>query len=86
LGALQISVLPNPAVRSIQAKFTLVAAEKISLRILSMRGELVQGPITQTLPAGSYVLPFDVSSLAAGSYLLVLSTGKQFQQTIFIKQ
>lgn len=83
---LQVSVFPNPAKEIITTSFTLSTAEKISLNVYNLQGQLLHFE-EALLSAGPQTLETDLRHLPAGSYLIGISTGDQvgYQKLVLIR-
>ena len=84
---LQLSISPDPATDILNAGFSISQAGTVNLQILTMDGKPLPGrSVTKTLPAGSYIIPFEVQDLPAGSYLLVLTSGGVHESKVFLRK
>lgn len=74
LNTSMVSNYPNPA--KSQTLFTIQNEEEgpVSLKIFNICGELVSVPYSGTLSKGTHQVSYDLSSLKAGSYLVVLES------------
>jgi len=68
---------PNPATGETMIGFTLPEAQHITLTLYDMYGRKVMRLFESTLEAGRSAVKFDVSSLSAGMYCIVLQTPAQ---------
>lgn len=80
-----LALMPNPANTLLRADFTLNKTARVQVGITDAKGNWVQKIASQTLPSGSYSYSFDIHNLAAGNYILQLSTGSKSESKIFIK-
>ena len=70
-----ISVYPNPCNTSLNVSFSLTGAESVKITLDDLIGEPRVTITDQLYPEGLYNLPFDVSNLSPGSYLLNFRAG-----------
>jgi len=77
---------PNPFASIINLDFTLTTASVVSTQLLTLEGKVVCQNQAGKLQAGSYTLPIQTQQLAAGTYLLVLTTGNHKTTTKVLKQ
>ncbi|MEO0727541.1 MAG: T9SS type A sorting domain-containing protein [Bacteroidota bacterium] len=76
----QFSVYPNPATTNTTVSFELQEASDLSIRLLTIGGQLVEEWTANRYPAGKHQVPWDCTELPKGSYLLQLNGGN-FAQT-----
>lgn len=82
---LQLNISPNPATDVLNASFATTQAATVNLQIMTIDGHFLPGKsVTETLPAGSYMVPFEVQNLAAGSYVLVFTDGTTRESKVFV--
>jgi len=82
---LQLNVFPNPTANLLTADLTLAAnAEKIAYRIVDANGRLVFQAYKQNVQQDR--VEFNVATLPAGQYFLVVSTGEGFARRAFTVQ
>ncbi|MCF8245412.1 MAG: T9SS type A sorting domain-containing protein [Saprospiraceae bacterium] len=77
-------LLPNPARNSVTVRYTATAAGEANLRILNTLGQVVMLRNEQA-SAGKNELNFDISQLAAGTYLLSLQADNGQVTERFVK-
>ncbi len=65
---------PNPSVETIQLNYGLGEIGPAKVRLFDINGKLLDELVNSVYPAGNYGLQVDVSSLAAGTYILQMST------------
>ena len=70
----EMNILPNPVSRSGTVSFSLPTADRVSLRMYNIVGQLVDDLIDKRLAAGRHVLNISTANLAQGNYFLVLET------------
>ena len=68
------AVRPNPVTTTALIEFDLVETGPLTLTIVDGTGRLVRTLVNASASAGSFSLPFDLTALAPGHYLLVLET------------
>jgi len=83
-GTIKATAYPNPVLNSLNIRLQAAAAHKTQLSIYNVAGKLVQQKNIQ-LTQGNNQLRIDVSTLAAGAYILRLN-GENMQPFEFIKQ
>ncbi len=66
---------PNPFNPTTKIKFTVPQNGKVSLKIFSVIGQLVETILDQDMNAGSYVADFNARHLSSGVYFYVLKSG-----------
>lgn len=68
-------VYPIPAKDKLYQQFTLTQTQNLTIRLVDMSGKvLIQN--TQKFAAGSHTLPYDISQLTQGTYLLSIVSDK----------
>lgn len=65
---------PNPFNPSTNISYDIPAAGHVRLAVYDVTGRLVRVLVDQTQPAGSYIMPFEASSLTSGLYLIRLES------------
>ncbi|MGE3800810.1 MAG: T9SS type A sorting domain-containing protein [Candidatus Kapaibacterium sp.] len=65
---------PNPASHLTVFRFSLPEAAPVSLKILSLDGEIVATPADRRMSKGDHSIDFDVRELPSGSYFYKLET------------
>ncbi|HRI61421.1 MAG TPA: T9SS type A sorting domain-containing protein, partial [Saprospiraceae bacterium] len=70
------TIQPNPVVDVATVKFSLSKEEKIALKVLDISGKIVWRAATERLSAGEHSRPVDLGGLPAGTYGVLLETGK----------
>jgi hypothetical protein len=70
--AISVTIYPNPSAGQVSIKFTLTEARKVELNVMDITGKLVSTQ-QQDISAGVQILSTDLTSLAAGKYLLVIT-------------
>ncbi len=79
-------IYPNPATEFIKVQFGLAAKDMIYWTVNSMDGKILASGRPQTMNKGIYELKIDVSTMAAGSYLLQLHVGSERSTQPFIRK
>ena len=77
-----LTVYPNPATSVIKVTLPKIATNGAVLSVVSINGKRIA---TYPLAAGTVQTEINVSSLPAGSYLLMLENGNQKTTTLFVK-
>ena len=72
----QFEVYPNPATEIVNAKFTLTDASSVTVELLDLTGKTVKTIANQDMTVGTHQVPVNVSSLAAGVYMVKITTDK----------
>lgn len=70
------SIQPNPAVGRAKVTFALQKEEKVALKVLDISGKVLWQSTPERLPAGEHSLPVDLGNLPAGTYGILLETGR----------
>jgi hypothetical protein len=70
---------PNPFNPKTAVRFQLSAASEVRLVVYDLLGREVATLVNEKRPAGSYLVTFDASSLASGTYLYRLIAGREVQ-------
>jgi PKD repeat protein len=79
-----ISIYPNPANNTVNLEFTKAISGNAKIEISDITGRLVS---TQVLSASEgKTIPIDISSMAAGMYIMKVTTGTNVYFDKFIKQ
>ncbi|MFN1834902.1 endonuclease [Balneola sp. MJW-20] len=68
---------PNPFNPVTNIPFSLDQSRKVSLKVYSRNGKLVQTITEQSYPAGNHTVRFDASGLSSGVYYYILKAGSQ---------
>ena len=78
---------PNPFNPTTVIRYELPEATEVSLDVYSVNGRRVASLVNRTEPAGTYIVPFDASSLASGIYIYQLKAGSflSTQKMILLK-
>ena len=81
-----VNLYPNPADNEVNIDFTLRKNAEVSYRIVNNMGQVVLTAEPESLSAGNHLERIDISSLAAGLYMLNLNIdGKIVTKKISIK-
>lgn len=80
-----IRLFPVPAQDVIHLSSTLVAESDITLRIISMTGQILKEETRSNTPAGAFETRLDISTLPSGAYLLRFKAGGQETNGKFMK-
>lgn len=82
-----IAIYPNPVANIAKIAFDLNMASDVTIKIVDLTGKIVSQKTVNGLSEGSQTLNFDVSNLAASSYLVAVSAGNsKFSSRMFIKK
>jgi hypothetical protein len=73
---------PNPFNPTTTIEFALPKETHVSLEVYNVIGQRVATLVDETKPIGVYVVPFDASALASGTYFYRLTT----KEVTFIKR
>ncbi|RJP61095.1 MAG: T9SS C-terminal target domain-containing protein [Ignavibacteriales bacterium] len=78
---------PNPFNPSTKISYTIPVDSRVTLQIFSVTGELVRDLVNTNQSAGSYVVDFDASDLANGTYIYRITAGTfvQARKMLLIK-
>jgi hypothetical protein len=78
---------PNPFNPSTTISYSLPKTEMVSIKIYDMLGKEVRTLVNEYKNAGSYMVVFNASNLASGTYLYRLTTGEftQVKKLILLK-
>ncbi len=81
------AIHPNPATDHVVLSYVLHASATVTCTVFGADGRLVEGYSSKaTRSAGQQRETIDVSGLASGSYLVVLSAGGSRRSVPFAKQ
>lgn len=80
-----ISLVPNPVHEFLEVIYEIDGQSEVNICIMDLSGREVQSVLKNSLPAGQYKDPLDVSLLQPGVYLVMLKTDKAIINTRFIK-
>ncbi len=85
-GAFRVHrIFPNPASDAATVKFSLHREAKTTLQVLDAGGKVVRRVFSGRLPAGTHVQPVDLTGLPAGTYGILLETGRQRTGALLVK-
>jgi len=78
---------PNPFNPSTKISYTIPVDSRVTLQIFSVTGELVRELVNTNQSAGTYVIDFDASDLANGTYIYRITAGSfvQARKMLLIK-
>ncbi len=78
---------PNPFNPSTKISYTIPVDSRVTLQIYSVTGELVRELVNTNQSAGTYVVDFDASDLANGTYIYKITAGSfvQSKKLLLIK-
>ena len=80
-----LSISPNPVSELAVVKFVLQREEKITLKVLDISGKIVWQAAPERLPAGEHNRQADLRHLPAGTYGILLETGKARAGSLVVK-
>lgn len=66
---------PNPFNPATQIRYNIPSDVQVNLSIYDLQGRTIANLVNQTQPAGSYVVDFNASELASGTYFYRLEAG-----------
>ncbi|MFZ1731099.1 MAG: glycoside hydrolase family 44 protein [Bacteroidota bacterium] len=78
---LLLEVYPQPSSRSVQLRYHVASADDVSIALYDLQGRQLALLHEAYSSAGDHELPLDLSSVAAGSYIIRISTGVRSTQT-----
>jgi len=81
-----ISILPNPFFSTLQINYTLQNAGEVSLKVINLKGEVVETIEGGNQGAGIHVMEIDGDNLPAGNYFYRLQAGTDFTSGTIMKQ
>jgi Secretion system C-terminal sorting domain len=71
----QLGIYPNPVKNRLQLTLEVKKAERISLSVITLTGQLVAKPVqNREYPAGIHLVNYPVESLQPGSYYIMMET------------
>jgi hypothetical protein len=73
ISAHAAGIFPNPTIETFNVSFDLTQSEKISAELFNLKGERLKLLLEDFYNPGKYQFQFNLSPLAAGTYLLKLS-------------
>lgn len=76
-------VFPNPFTNDITVSFNNAVAGKVDIRVMDMYGKTLAVLGNQHMEAGAYQMNFDISTLAAGTYIVRIQNAEG-QETVRI--
>jgi len=78
---------PNPFNPSTKISYTIPADSRVTLQIFAITGELVKELVNANQSAGTYLVDFDASDLANGTYIYRITAGSfvQARKMLLIK-
>ena len=80
------SIYPNPTVDAVTLQFHLPQAEKVTLRVMDAGGKTVLTLPAERLAAGVHTRSLSLARLPAGTYGLVLETGRGRVGKVVVRQ
>jgi hypothetical protein len=80
-----LSVYPNPVRLNSYLEFKLQEKAQTTVLVYDLKGQLVSQQDLGSLTAGKQKIKLETSSLAVGTYIVTLKSGKQTDVTKFIK-
>ncbi|MCL5991765.1 MAG: T9SS type A sorting domain-containing protein [Bacteroidetes bacterium] len=80
-------IYPNPANEKIQFEYEMAFTTNIKISIYNSYGELVEKPIDNTLPAGTYQLSYPTNNMTPGIYYFEMQAGlfRQIKKVVLTK-
>jgi len=73
----ELKLHPNPAMHEVNVSFSVGDACTVQIDVFSLSGELIGNITSGFRKAGVYTVPYNLSELAAGVYLVRMLAGKQ---------
>jgi hypothetical protein len=74
LGALRVSVAPNPITSSGEIHVSLPRAGEVQIDIADINGNVISHLTNGTMSEGDHVVNFNTAGLPSGAYMVILST------------
>lgn len=75
--AKSVSVSPNPAHGKTELKFTLTENAQVEVKLFNMQGAMMKNVYSGKLSQGANTIGISTSGIAAGTYLLKISSGSK---------
>lgn len=85
VNRVSLAVYPNPVRDNLFVQITSTKAEKLTLQVTDLQGKLLQQEATQ-VGVGNVSLSVNTSTLAKGSYVLLVKGSGAVQQKQFVKE
>lgn len=85
VNSIPVSIYPNPTTEVLNASLNLETAGKVNFRVVNAQGQTVWQE-TVAMNAGASVQTVDVANLAAGVYMLQITTDGQAAVKPFVKK
>jgi hypothetical protein len=83
---LNVNVFPNPASSDLFVNFNLKKEQKVTIKLYSLDGQLLNEPVNQLLTPGQYQYQLSLNDLPGGYYLLQLKAGNTVETKKVIKR
>jgi PKD repeat protein len=80
-----LTLVPNPVTTTLHANFISVLQEQVTINIYNANGVLIKS-FSRLAVAGANTWEFDVASLSAGIYSVIVTSPHQLANAIFFKQ
>jgi hypothetical protein len=71
-----LMVYPNPATSTTQINFSLENSHSLDLSVFDSSGRKIETLLNSSMSSGTYSIPWNVSKLASGTYLIKLQNGE----------
>jgi len=75
--SLEVAIYPNPATQTARVEFDLPADAAVRLDLYDITGRVAEPIIEGNYTAGPHAVSIDLSTLAAGAYNVILTSGNQ---------
>lgn len=76
-GPAAMRVIPQPATDNAIIELNVIEAGQTTVDLFDVSGRLVQSVVQRKLMPGNYIIPFNISTLEAGAYMINLTTPTQ---------
>jgi IgA Peptidase M64/Secretion system C-terminal sorting domain len=83
---ISISVFPNPSIDKLNVEIDLENSSNLSMELVDLTGKILQTIPNKEVQEGKTTSTFDVSKLAAGTYIIGLKINGANYSKVFIKQ
>lgn len=82
--ATSLTVFPNPASDNVSFRFSTTAAGSLSVSLTSLTGQVSARLSESALPSGDHIRQLSLKGLAAGSYILAVTTASGQQRQVVL--
>jgi len=77
LGALRLSVAPNPVASSGEIRLSIPQSGRVQIDMTDINGNVVARLADRAMSAGDHQIAFNTAGIPNGAYLIILNTGGQ---------